>query len=157
MRLLRTALLLLALPSFTACGGGDDDGPDASQQAAPSQDTMSSMEGMPGMEAGDAGMMGRMNTHMTMMRGLSTDSTMAMLATHRQLVANMIAQMNREMRDMGMASDAAWDASVDSLRSDLTRMPEMSGPELQAMMPDHDRRVLRLMEMHRRMMGGMAR
>ena len=85
MRLLRTALLFMALPLFTACGGGADDGPDASQQAAPSQDTMSSMEGMPGMEAGDAGMMGRMNTHMAAMRGLNTDSAMAMLPTHRHV------------------------------------------------------------------------
>lgn len=157
MRLLRTALLLMALPSFTACGGGADDEPDPSQQAAPSQDTMSAMDGMPGMQASDAGMMGRMNAHMAMMRGLSTDSTMAMRSTHRQMVANMIAQMNREMRDMNMATDAAWDATMDSLRSDLTRIPEMSGPELQALMPDHDRRVVRLMEMHRRMMGRMAR
>lgn len=157
MRLLRKALLLMALPLSIACGGGTDDGPDPSQRAEPSQDTMSAMEGLPGMQAGDAGMMGRMNAHMAMMRGLSTDSTMAMLSTHRQMVANMIAQMNREMRDMQMGTDAAWDATVDSLRSDLTRMPEMSGPELRAMMPDHDRRVTGLMEMHRRMMSGMAR
>jgi hypothetical protein len=39
-----------------------------------------------------------------------------------------------------------------SLRSDLTRMPEMSAQELRAFMPEHHGRVTRLMEKHRSMM-----
>jgi len=139
----------------TACGRGDD--VPATEGVEPAPDTMAGMEGMPGMQTGDASMMDRMNTHMAMMRAIGGDSIMAVLATHRQMVANMIAQMNREMRDMQMPTDAAWDATVDSLRSDLTRMPEMSDAELQAMMPQHDRRVTRLMEMHTGMMGRMSR
>ncbi len=68
----------------------------------------------------------------------------------------MLAQMNREMREMDMAGDEAWTATVDSLRQDLTRMPEMSRDEMAATMPGHRARMNRLMEMHRSMMGGGA-
>jgi hypothetical protein len=67
----------------------------------------------------------------------------------------MLARMNREMRDMNMTADAAWNATVDSLRQDLTRMPELTGSELEAIMPGHRARMMRLMEMHRTMMSEM--
>ncbi len=73
----------------------------------------------------------------------------------RQMTANVLARMNREMRDMNMTADAGWDATVDSLRKDLTRMPELTGSELVAMMPGHHARMMRLMEMHGSMMSGM--
>jgi PBP1b-binding outer membrane lipoprotein LpoB len=119
-------------------------------------DTMPGMSDMPGMQDGMmGGMMGQMMGHMQMMRGAGADSMQAMLPMHRQMVANMLAQMNREMREMNMTTDARWDATVDSLRNDLTRMPEMSGSELQTMMPAHHDRMMRLMEMHRTMMSDM--
>jgi hypothetical protein len=61
--------------------------------------------------------------------------------------------MNREMRDMNMTTDAAWNAMVDSLRSDLIRMPGMGAAELATLMPAHRERVERLMSMHAAMMG----
>jgi hypothetical protein len=142
-----------------ACGGRDADqeagaGADTSQVAA---DT--SMQGMPGMEGMQRGgmmeMMTQMRSHMQMMQGMNADSMHSMLPQHRQMAANMLAQMNREMSEMKMTTDTAWNATVDSLRQDLTRMPEMSAQELHAFMPAHHRRMTSLMEMHRRMMGSM--
>ena len=52
----------------------------------------------------------------------------------------------------GWASNAAWAATVDSLRKDLVRLPELSGAELTAMMPAHMARITRLSEMHQKMM-----
>jgi hypothetical protein len=51
-----------------------------------------------------------------------------------------------------MMPDAQWNATADSLRQDLTRMPEMSAQELEAAMPAHNARMQRLMDMHRAMM-----
>lgn len=68
----------------------------------------------------------------------------------------MLAQMNREMRGMDMAGDEAWTATVDSLRQDLTGMPEMSPDEMAATLPGHRARMNRLMEMPRSMMGSGA-
>ncbi|MBI4543968.1 MAG: hypothetical protein HY703_02085 [Gemmatimonadetes bacterium] len=144
--------LALAL-ELGACREQQEAAPEAQTAAEQPEAPAGGMPGMPGMQAG--GMMGQMQTHMQMMRGLSADSMKAMLPTHRQMVANMISQMNRDMRDMNMAADAQWNATVDSLRQDLTRMPEMGAQELHAFMPPHGARVMRLLEMHRSMMAGM--
>jgi hypothetical protein len=39
----------------------------------------------------------------------------------------------------------------------MTRMPDMSAAELQAFMPEHRARMMRLMDMHRSMMSSMQR
>ena len=153
---------LAAALLVAACGGEDESG--AADDTARSRDAagatggmanMEGMQGMGGMEGGQGGMMADMQMHMQMMSGMSGDSMHAMLATHRQMMANMIAQMNREMRDMNMAGDEAWTATMDSLRSDLRNMAEMDAGGLRALMPEHHRRAMRLMEMHRQMMAGM--
>jgi hypothetical protein len=101
---------------------------------------------------GDSTMMRQMESHIQAMQGASGDTMKAMLPMHRQMAANMIAQMNGQMRQMNMQPDPAWNATVDSLRQDLVRMPEMSAPELQSFMPAHTERMQRLMRMHGAMM-----
>jgi hypothetical protein len=54
-----------------------------------------------------------------------------------------------------MQPDAQWNATADSVRQDMTRMPDMSAAELRAFMPEHRARMMRLMEMHRSMMSRM--
>lgn len=140
--------LLVGVVAFAgACGGPEDD--------------MEGMEGMPGMSSetdssqgtGDAA--AAMRAHMERMSAMMPDSMHAAMPGHRQMVANMLAQMNREMSSMNMASDAAWTATMDSIRSDLTTMPNLSAGEMAAMMPAHRARVERLMSMHQAMMGRM--
>jgi hypothetical protein len=119
-------------------------------------DTAGGMAGMPGMHGMmGAGMMDSMQTHMRMMDEMTADQIKAMLPKHRQMAANMLSRMNRDMRSMNMPGDQAWNATVDSIRQDLTRMPELSGQELKATMPAHHARMTRLMQMHRDMMGRM--
>ena len=161
MRKTRTiATALAAVLLLASCASEDDASPDRSDGAAEGTQDMDAMNGMdmngmPGMRGRSTEMMAGVQAHMEMMRGMSGDSLQGMLAGHRQMAANMIAQMNREMRDMNMPADASWNATMDSLRADLTAMPEMDPGELQAMLPGHHRRALRLMEMHREMMAGM--
>lgn len=126
----------------------------AEDTAVPAE-TNSAPDGMQGMSGMQDGMMGEMMAHMQMMTGAGADSMQAMLPMHRQMVANMLSQMNSEMREMSMTTDAQWDATVDSLRTDLTRMPELDGQELQELMPAHHDRMKRLMDMHRTMMSDM--
>lgn len=141
-----------------ACGGAEKNAPvqeDAEAVAEPTggMPGMPEMPGMGGMQ--DDGMMQQMQARMDMMMGVRPDSMMAMMPEHRQMAANMLAQMNRDMQQMNMPGDEAWNATVDSLRQDLSRMPEMSVGELQEWMPGHHARMTRLMEMHRSMMGNM--
>lgn len=148
------AAAALTLVLVSACGGGGDA---SSRQAAPPDSAAAGgMAGMEGMSpAQDEDPMEQMRTHMQAMRGASGDSLVAMLPMHRQMAGTLLARMNREMGQMNMRADAAWTATADSVRQDLTRMPEMDAAELQALMPRHAARLDRLIEMHRSMMGGM--
>lgn len=147
------AALLLA-----ACSDGkSDNAADLGQVSAvpDSGRMMAGMEGMPGM--GGNGMMEQMQAHLRTMDGASADSLQAMMPTHRQMVTNMLAQFDTDMRGRGMTSDTAWNATADALRQDLARMPGMNGSALHQFMPAHGARLRRLMESHRTMMGTMKR
>lgn len=168
-RVFVTLLVLLAAACTKAENGQAGAAPDSTRSAAgasAANDTgamqgMSAMEGMPGqqgtMDSAMSGMPDEMRTHMMAVTGATASGVTAMLPRHRQLVANMLARMNGEMRDMQMPSDGEWSATVDSLRADLIRLPELNGAELKAMMPAHLARVTRLNAMHAGMMRGMAR
>src|SRR5688500_19157274 len=98
---------------------------DASRDTGGRVGTDTGMAGMEGMRGGaSAQMMADGGAHLEIMRTAMGDSMKAMLPMHRQMVANMIAQLDREMRDMNMTGDAAWNATLDSLRQDLRVMPE---------------------------------
>ena len=142
---------LIALSACTAEPAVDAEAREAADEPQAGTQGMSGMD-MSGMRS--AGMMEEMMSNMQMMQDMTADRMMAMMPAHRQMAANLLAEMNQEMRAMNMASDAQWDATVDSVRQDLTRMPEMSAGEMEAFMPAHHRRMMRLMEMHRSMMGG---
>lgn len=158
---LRSLVTLAAALGLAACGESGKTADTAESAAArDSTESMSGMNGMQGMSGmqdsmGGNGMMEQMQAHMRGMDGVSADSMKAMLPTHRRMVANMISQFNREMGEMNMMGDAAWTATVDSLRRDHTRMPEMTASELQQLKPAHHTRVTRLMDLHRAMMGDM--
>ena len=68
------------------------------------------------------------------------------------MTANLLSTFNSEMRSMNMQADAGWNALVDSLRQDLTRMPDLAASPLGQLMPAHRERVRRLMKMHADMM-----
>lgn len=153
------AAMLAAAAVLVACAGETDTatgGTDAGAvDARGDVDGMAGMERMGGIAHSGDDMMGRMQAHMTMMAGMSGDSMVVMMSTHRQMVANMLAQMDREMREMDMASDPAWEATVDSIRADLRVMGDMNSGELRALIPAHRARVMRLVEMHDAMIGDM--
>ena len=123
-----------------------------SLEGATKSDSASGMAGMQGMASAGSSMMDSMRTHMRTMQSATPEQMKSMLPSHRQTVANMLSQMNGEMRSMNMPADPAWNATVDSIRQDLIHMPDMSGKELEAMMPAHEARVMRLLDVHERML-----
>lgn len=152
-----TFVLGVCLLAFTACGKSD-----ASKTGMPMSDSagmqgmadmkgMGGGEGMPGM-SGAAGMSNEMQAHMSAMMAADGAGMKGMMAEHRQMVANMLAKMNGEMSSMQMSADAQWTATVDSLRQDLVRMPDLDAAALKGVMPGHEARVRRLAAMHAAMM-----
>ena len=118
--------------------------------AAAKPGAMPAMPGMSGMMS--SAMMDSMSAEMRSMSSMSAAEMARMLPQHRQMVANMLSQMTSDMRSMNMPGDAAWTATVDSVRQDLVRFPDMTPAELKGAMPAHQARVSRLMTMHREMM-----
>ena len=137
--------------------GASDTGRPAGKTAAAATRDTGGMAGMNMMNAQMTAMMDSMHMRMQMMDTASGEHMKSMLPMHRQMLANMLSQMSSEMRSMNMTADAAWTATADSIRQDLVRMPEMSAQELKRMMPAHHARVMRLMDMHRQMMGAMKK
>lgn len=148
-------LILLAAPTLSACGAGDERPAADSPATATRADSAGGMRGMGMSGMMGAGMMDSMQAHMGMMDTVSGERMKEMLPMHRQMTANMLSQMNSEMQGMNMPASTAWKATVDSLRQDLVRMPDMRDAELKTLMPAHHARMRRLMEMHRTMMGKM--
>ena len=130
---------------------------DAGSLEGARKDTAQKMTAMPGMAgaATGSGMMDSMETHMRAMTSASPEQLKAMVPEHRQVVANMVSRMNQEMRSMNMPANAAWTATMDSVRQDLIHLPDMTGRDLKATMPAHHARITRLLQMHRDMMGKM--
>ena len=147
-----TTVTALILVLTIACSKADKSAATDSSSAAASD----SMANMPGMGAtGATAMAQELEKHLKPVKGVSPDSLKALLPSHRQMTANLIAAFNKEMRDMNMAADAAWSATVDSLRTDLRTMPDLGATELQGLMPRHEARITRLIQMHQTMMKNM--
>ena len=156
----RGTALAAALAVLAACGGAEPEvDTAAAAESAGAEGGMQGMEGMQGMGGGESsdqgGIASQLQGHMQMMQGAGGEQLRAMVPEHRQMVANMIAQFNREMRDMNMSSNPEWNDTVAALRDDLVRLPEMTADELQAFLPEHQERINRLIEMHRGMMSNM--
>ena len=160
---IRTVSVALIALGLLACGRSESrtGSPADSAATARGNSSAGSLEGanrpsststagaMPGMMS--TATIDSMEMHMRMMDGMSGDQMKSTLPAHRQMVANMLSQMNQEMRSMNMSGDPQWTATADSIRQDLIHMPEMSPQELKRAMPAHHARVTRLMEMHRKM------
>lgn len=155
----RSAITMVGATLFLAACGGDtgsktrSDSATVTDSAAAATQPAGGMENMPGMQGN--GMMEQMQGHMKAMETASGDSLKEMIPMHRQMTANMISDMNRQMTEMKMTGDAAWTTTMDSVRRDLTTLPELSGNQLKSFMTAHHSRVARLMEMHQRMMKNM--
>jgi hypothetical protein len=129
------------------------------EQGAATRDAgaMGGMGAMPGAAGSGMELGNQMMTQLQGMQAMHGDSLMQAVPLHRQMLGNMMGQMDREMQSMNMGADAKWTALRDSLSGDLTRMAQMSATEMQAFMPAHGDRATRLMDMHGAMMGGMAK
>lgn len=160
MRLIARIAALAAVGAAVACGRPDSEAGEAGADPARGA-PMAEIPGMDhGTEAQNGGMgamtsesmIGEMRSHLAQIQGAGADSLRQIMPAHRQMAANLLAQMNTEMRQMNMSADSAWSALVDSVRRDLARMPELAPSEMAAFMAAHLERVRRLMERHGAMM-----
>lgn len=139
-------LLLLALVGCTAEGKDRTVGRTASAPAASTEAgrTPSHRE----QEVRGGGMIHQVRAHTQAMQAAGGEAARARLPAHADLVETMLAQMSREMARGNTRSDAAWNAIADSVRRDLEAMSRMGAGELERSLPEHGRRLDRLMDLH---------
>lgn len=140
----RTILLIAAITLILpACRSQGEATPDSSADTA----------SMTGMSSRDMmrHMMDSIEVHMRMMDTASAGTMQSMMTMHHQMADSLVSRMDADMRAMNMAGDSSWTATVDSVRADLRRMHSMSPDSMKAIMSQHRARMMRLMDMHRRM------
>lgn len=67
-----------------------------------------------------------------------------LLPAHIQTIEHLLGRFESKVRAMHVEQDQDWVAVIDSVRTDLARMPDMPPEELHAYMPGHNRRVMRI-------------
>jgi hypothetical protein len=66
------------------------------------------------------------------------------LPAHEQLVNGMLTNFESRIRAMHVQADPAWSSVIDSVRTDLARLPAMKAEALPAFLPQHLNRVMRI-------------
>lgn len=119
--------------------------------AMPSMDSAGAMN-RGGMVGASAGMMRDMRVHDRSLMSMRGSTLMAVIPAHRQRTANLVSQMQMDMRAGQIATTRSWDAMVDSVLRDLVQLPDLDVAGVTAIMPAHRARIRRLMAMHSAMM-----
>jgi len=66
------------------------------------------------------------------------------LPAHEQLVTGMLNTFESRIRAMHVQADPAWSSVIDSVRTDLVRLPTMPSSSLATFLPQHLNRVMRI-------------
>lgn len=66
------------------------------------------------------------------------------IPAHEQLVNGMLNDFEKRIRSMHVQADPAWVSVIDSVRTDLARLPAMKSDSLAAFLPKHLNRVMRI-------------
>ena len=66
------------------------------------------------------------------------------LPAHEHLVNGMLTNFEKRIREMHVQADPAWTSVIDSVRTDLARLPAMKTDSLAAFLPMHLNRVMRI-------------
>lgn len=69
---------------------------------------------------------------------------MGKLPAHEKLVKGMLTDFESRIRAMHVQADPAWSSVIDSVRTDLARLPAMKAEALPAFLPQHLNRVMRI-------------
>ena len=74
----------------------------------------------------------------------SPDAAVGKLPAHEQLVNGMLTEFESRIRAMHVQADPAWSSVIDSVRTDLARLPAMKPDALHGFLPQHSNRVMRI-------------
>ena len=74
----------------------------------------------------------------------SADEQKQLLGAHISAVNGMLSRFEDNVRAMHVTMDPDWVAVIDSVKNDVARMPDMPTEQLHDFLPEHNRRVMRI-------------
>jgi hypothetical protein len=142
-----TRLLILAFfPLAAACQAGSSKSSSTSASETTTASTatasMAAPEGKPD-SATEATVVAVTNDVRALQKA-PPDVAMGKLPAHEKLVRGMLTDFESRIRAMHVAADPAWSSVIDSVRTDLARLPAMKAEALPAFLPRHLNRVMRI-------------
>ena len=144
---LNTRLIVFAvLPLAAACQEG------SSQRSSPSNAESSTSTGSAATMAVPAGKpdsiveatVTAVTNDVRALQKASPAVAMGKLPAHEKLVGGMLTNFETRIRAMHVQADPAWSSVIDSVRTDLARLPGMKAESLPAFLPQHLNRVMRI-------------
>lgn len=93
----------------------------------------------------------RLAQQMERIAAVPADSIVYLVPVHLEEVGAILDEL--EPMSLGMQSDTVWRSTVDSVQNDLALMRDMNAEQLTAFMPEHGRRIERLIMLHDSAMG----
>jgi len=131
---------------------GCDTEPD--RTPAPAAETFAGAQAEPPAVAADA-LQQRLNDHMARARAADVQEFRQMFPQHRDLVNEMLEDCRQMMRQMNMTPPRQFTDVETALENDLQRIPTMTDPELQSLLPQHLDHVQTVIDMRQSMMDDM--
>lgn len=156
----RPLMALALLATVAACNPGSRDrsadsaGAGAMMGAAPADSSQMAMpagaQTMSGMHQDT--LVPKVQAHVQRLQTANADSLRALVPDDRRVVTALIADCEQMMREMKMEPPRKWRNAVQELRTDLDRMANMTGAQLERAMPEHRKRIEGMLAMRRDMM-----
>lgn len=78
------------------------------------------------------------------LRSATPAAAIGQLPAHARLVNGMLTNFETRIRAMHVDADPAWTSVIDSVRTDLARLPALTTDSLPAFLPKHLNRVMRI-------------
>ncbi|HEY8796012.1 MAG TPA: hypothetical protein VIM15_13825 [Gemmatimonadaceae bacterium] len=78
------------------------------------------------------------------LRSATPIAAIGQLPAHERLVNGMLTNFETRIRAMHVDADPAWTSVIDSVRTDLARLPALTSDSIPAFLPKHLNRVMRI-------------
>lgn len=143
---LSTRLVVLAvLPIAAACEAGSSQRSSATTTGSSTSTAVTTMavpQGKP--DSAVEATVAAVTNDVRALQKASPAVAMGKLPAHEKLVDGMLTNFETRIRAMHVQADPAWSSVIDSVRTDLARLPKMNAEALPAFLPQHLNRVMRI-------------
>jgi hypothetical protein len=145
-RLQARLYVLALLPLALACKGGEQQAAAAMADSTASPGAMASAPAAPGSKPDSAidATVTAVTNDVRALQKAAPDVAVGKLPQHEQLVNGMLTTFESRIRAMHVQADPAWLSVIDSVRTDLARLPAMKPEALHGFLPQHLNRVMRI-------------